>query len=197
MGFEIWLLAVELALIASLLLYTLLTGISPVPSTRAARAAILALAPPRLQGRILELGSGWGALAFALARRYPHCTVDAFEFSPVPWFYARCRLWLQPCPNLRLHRADFRRRSLAGASLVVCYLFPRGMAALREQFARDLPAGAVVISNTFEVPGWDAQLARLPEGEYADRIYRYRLPECVSGPLPAPAAAARIACEPG
>jgi hypothetical protein len=55
--------------------YPFRTGISPVPTNRRVRATLLASLPRRIDGTIVELGSGWGTLAFPLARRHPGCRV--------------------------------------------------------------------------------------------------------------------------
>mgnify|MGYP005848385611 CR=1 FL=1 len=106
--------------------YTFVTGISPVPTNRRVRATLLAALPARVEGTIFELGSGWGTLAFPLARRYPGFPVEAYELSPVPWAFSRLRAFLTPYPNLTIHRRNFHRASLSAAALVVCYLYPGG-----------------------------------------------------------------------
>ena len=46
---------------------------------------MLAALPVKLEGTVYDLGSGWGGMAFALARRYPGCRVTGFEVPPLPW----------------------------------------------------------------------------------------------------------------
>ncbi len=48
------------------------------------KAAMMELVPDDFEGTIVELGSGWGTLAVAFARRYPGCQVLAYELSPLP-----------------------------------------------------------------------------------------------------------------
>lgn len=83
--------------------------------------------------------------------------------------------------NLELHRGDFLQISYHGAGLVVCYLFPRGMQQLRARFEDELPAGAVVISNTFPVPGWRAVRTLWPESDPHYPIHVYRVPDAFAG----------------
>jgi len=69
-------LALVLLAISLTLIYTMKTGISPVPTSPRVRDKMLAMIPPdRLagieRGRLFDLGSGWGTLAFALAKRFP------------------------------------------------------------------------------------------------------------------------------
>ncbi|MDW7709169.1 MAG: class I SAM-dependent methyltransferase [Deferrisomatales bacterium] len=158
------------------LAYTLRTGISPVPTSPRVRAALLASLPADLEGTVFELGSGWGGLAFALAHRYPSCPVRAYELSPLPWAVSRLRALFARTPNLRLLRADFHRAPLGTAVLVVCYLYPGGMARLRPKLAAELPAGALVVSHFFPVPGWKPLRVHRADDEAASRIFVYRLP---------------------
>lgn len=190
----------ELGLTAGLLVavlvtlaYTLKTGTSPVPSSSAAVAAILALAAEPLerrlrqgrQVRICDLGAAWGGLGFALARRFPAAEVVGYELSPVPWLVARLRLLLRPTPNLRFERRDFMAAPLAGADLVTCYLGPGAMARLRPKLEAELPWGRHVVSNTFAMPGWEADRTRRADDLYAFRLYRYDTP-AVPAPLAVP-----------
>ena len=55
--------------IAVSLVYCLVTGISPVSSTFKSRRKIINSVPKDQKGFVYELGAGWGALAFPLARR--------------------------------------------------------------------------------------------------------------------------------
>ena len=141
MTFAIVILAAVLSVIAVLLFYTVVTGISPVPTTPRVRTALLSLLPPTVDGRIYELGAGWGGLAVALARRFSTNQVVAIELSPLPWLFLVVRTALFPVPNLEIRRANFHRVPIEDAGLVACYLFPRGMRALRPKFRKELPAG--------------------------------------------------------
>lgn len=161
--------------------YTFFTGISPVPTNRRVRATLLAALPDRFAGTIFELGSGWGTLAFPLARKYPGCPVEAYELSPAPWAFSRLRALVTPAPNLTIHRADFHRASLAHGALVVCYLYPGGMARLRPKLEAELPAGALVVSNFFAVPGWTPLAVHRADDLEASPVYVYRTP---AAPVP-------------
>ncbi|MDX1777084.1 MAG: hypothetical protein R3297_10915, partial [Desulfobulbales bacterium] len=94
MLFDYFILFLVLSAILVCLLYTLITGISPVSSTFRSRKKIIKTLKPDQQGRIYELGAGWGALAFPMARRCPQATVIAYELSPVPWLFLKIRAFL-------------------------------------------------------------------------------------------------------
>jgi len=173
---EISVLVGILAVIAMIGFHTLTTGISPVPTSPRVRAALLALLPPGLDGVIIEAGSGWGGLAFALAKRYPGARVHAFELSWVPWAVSRLRLAITPLANLTIKRGDFMGHSLTDARAVVCYLFPGGMEKLKAKFEAELASGALVASNTFAIRGWKAERVIQADDLYASPVYLYRMP---------------------
>lgn len=176
MAMEFTVLAAVLAAILALLVHTAITGISPVPTTPRVAAAMLSLARPGVDGAIFELGSGWGSLAFALARRFPDRRVIAYELSPLPWLVSRLRQALLPAPNLTIRRADFHQVSLAEAALVCCYLYPGAMARLRPKFEAELGPGAAVISNSFAIPGWPPAAMRRADDQYGSPVYLYEMP---------------------
>jgi hypothetical protein len=146
-----------------LLAYTIRTGISPVPTTPRVAAVMLDLAGEPPPGRVYELGAGWGNLAQALARRFPDRSVVAYEISPLPYLVARAWLALSPRPNLTLIRRDFFRADLGDAALVCCY-------------QRELRPGALVVSNSFLVPGWEPEATRTSDDQYGTPVYLYRRP---------------------
>lgn len=168
--------AAALMAIALILIYTLRTGAPPTPTSPRVKAAMLALVPGDLTGTIYELGSGWGTLALALARRYPGCRVVAYELSPLPWLVSRLRATAAGLANLTLRRADFHGASLADAGLVVCYLHPAAMERLRPKLEGELGPGAWVLSNTFAVRGWRPEAERTAGDLYNSTVYLYRVP---------------------
>ncbi len=167
------LLALLVAGVLSIVVYTLRTGISPMPTLGKVRRQLLPLIEPSLEGTVLELGAGWGTLAFALADRCPRAKVVAFELSPLPFAFCWLRQRLAPRPNLELRREDFFRASFAGASLVVCYLFPAAMTRLAPKLLAELPEGARILSHTFALRGWTPLRTLVVEDLYRTPIYLY------------------------
>ena len=119
-GDELGVLAAALAVVLGLVVHALKTGVAPAPTSARVASAMMALIPPGLEGVVFELGSGWGTLAFPLARRLPRCTVRALEISPLPWLFSRLRHIVERSTNLSLRRADYRHVALDDAALVVC-----------------------------------------------------------------------------
>ncbi|MDP6773324.1 MAG: hypothetical protein QGI63_03550 [Rhodospirillales bacterium] len=175
MSVELAALGAALAAIGSILVYTLRTGITPMPTSRRVKAAMIELVPDGFEGTIVELGSGWGTLAMAFARRYPGCQVLAYELSPLPWLFSRLWCAVAPLANLRVHRADFHEARLHGAGLVVCYLHPGAMERLRPKLEAELTPGALVLSNTFAMPRWRPVAVAEAEDFYRSKVYLYRI----------------------
>ncbi len=105
-------------------------------------------------GTIYELGAGWGALAFPLALKFPKCEVIAYELSPLPWLYMLIRARLCIRPNLTIRRGNIQLLPLDDAVAVCMYLYSQGVEKLKPRLEAELAPGTLVISNTFEVPGW-------------------------------------------
>lgn len=158
----------------SILLYTVKVGISPVPSSFKAQKVIGQLLPENPSGKIYELGAGWGTLLSLLAKKYPDCEIVGYELSPAPFVTS----WLRclGSRNAKVVWDDFFDADLKDAGLVVCYLYPGAMRKLKPKFERELPKGAIVISNTFAVPDWKAEQVIVLDDLYKTKVYLYRLP---------------------
>jgi hypothetical protein len=176
------LLALLLGGMLSIVVHTLRTGISPMPTSGKVRRQLLTLVPADLEGPLLELGSGWGTLAFALADHCPRARVVAFELSPLPHAFSWLRQRLAPRPNLQLVRQDFLRASFSGASAVVCYLFPGAMTRLAPKLAGELAPGTLVFSHTFALRGWKPLRTRVVDDLYRTPLYVYEVPAREAAP---------------
>lgn len=164
--------------IVSIVFYSMSYGISPMPSSSKAKKALLQAIPTEIQGKIFELGSGWGTLAFAIAKRCPQCLVYAYEISIVPWLISRLIQSQLQLNNLFILRRDFFKVSLVEANLIVCYLYPGAMSKLKQKFEAELKPGTMVISHTFAVPGWTPLKIYQLNDLYKTLIYIYLLDSC-------------------
>ncbi|NQU59024.1 MAG: methyltransferase [Rhodospirillales bacterium] len=172
---ELTILVLALAAVASVLGWYLLTGIPPLPTSPAVKRAMLAALPDKLEGAVYDLGSGWGGMAFALARRYPGCRVTGFEVSPLPWVFSRLRLLLQPTPNLYFRFGNFHKVSQEDAVLVVCYLAPRAMEKLKLKLEAELTPDTLVLCNFFRVPDWRPASELMVSDMHRTPVYLYRI----------------------
>ncbi len=177
MTLEIAVLIAVLAAIALVFIPTLTTGASPLPTSAAVRETMMELLPPEIDGPIYELGAGWGGLALALARRYPLSPVVAFEVSPLPWAFSRLRQFFGGPGNLTFTLGDFHRADLGDAAMVACYLPPPAIDRLKPKLAAELPTGALVLSNTFQIRDWRPVDEKTAADAHLSRVYLYRMGE--------------------
>ncbi|PCK09236.1 MAG: hypothetical protein COA42_05100 [Alteromonadaceae bacterium] len=150
--FLVFVLLVALSIVWS----TLQTGISPMMSSGKALQAMLASIDESdnrpENGHLIDLGSGWGTLVIAVARKHPHQQVIGYELSWFPWLVSMIRKYSLGLDNLTLYRKDFRNAELGDASILFCYLFPGGMHALHEKLKRELLNEIIIVSNAFALP---------------------------------------------
>ncbi|MBI5109152.1 MAG: methyltransferase type 12 [Rhodocyclales bacterium] len=139
--------------LALLLLVFWRTDRSRVPlylSSRGAADAVLRLLPPG-PCRVIDLGCGDGALLRHLAAARPESHFVGIEHAPLPWLWAR--MAGGSLSNLTLHRGDFWAHSLADYDVVYAFLSPAPMPRLWAKACAEMPPDAMLVSNSFAVPG--------------------------------------------
>jgi len=178
--FEYTVLFCVVSSIAQLLIYCAITGISPISSSRISRKFILSLVPEGA-GTICELGAGWGSLAFPLAKQskqFGDERVLAIELSSLPWLYVKLRSLIFRRPNLDIVRANFLAYPLpSDTKAVVCYLHSEMLEKARPVLEQFLNPGTIVISNVFDIPGWEPESVHRLEDSFCPQVYVYRVPE--------------------
>lgn len=136
--------------------FAIYNGIGPLPSSYLVRKRLLDICPPHEE--VVELGSGFGFVALALAKRGP---VIAYENSWLPYLVLKViSLFVK---NIRPRCSNFWKEDLSGHRYFVCYLYQEAMKKLPAK----LPDGAFLVTHTFRVPG--VQESKLV---YADDLYR-------------------------
>lgn len=135
--------------------YTLRVGITPMPSSRKAVSTMIGIMPRNVKGTIVDLGAGWGTLGYPVAKAFPEATVIGYELSPIPWAYSRIKQAIARRPNLTFERKDIFEMDLSTADIALVYLQPRAMRRLSPKLRDELKPGALVLSNSFPLPGWE------------------------------------------
>ena len=161
--------------LASIVWWTIKNGISPMPTSKKAKNAILSLLPKHAPGKVYELGSGWGTLIIPLAKHLNTSKVIGFETSPIPFYISKIRVWRAGFRNIEVFKMNFSDTSLTDATIVVCYLFPGAMGKLKQKFEKELKPGTLVISNTFAIPGWQPSQVIKTQDLYNKKVYLYKV----------------------
>lgn len=123
----------------------------PLYLTNAATAEALVKLLPAEPCRVLDLGCGEGGLLRRLARARPDCQFVGIEHAPLTALVAR--LVNHGQANVSLRTGDFWAEPLAGYAVVYAFLSPAPMLELWAKAQREMDAGALLISNSFPVPG--------------------------------------------
>lgn len=123
----------------------------PLYLSNAATATATAGLIPDTPCAVLDLGCGSGSLLKRLAKHRPDCRFVGVEHAPLTWLFA----WLRchSMPNIDIRRGDLWQEDLAGYALVYAFLSPVPMPRLWEKARRELAAPAILVSNSFEIPG--------------------------------------------
>ena len=129
----------------SIVVGSLQYGISPMPSHHSVSKNIQDLLPEDHNSLFYDLGSGWGQVAYRVAKNNPEMTVIGIEGSWLPFLFSK--LFFQQ-PNLSFKRQDFRSFDIPKSSVVFCYLYPEGMRRIEQWNA---VKHCWVISNTFQM----------------------------------------------
>ena len=174
---ELTLMALVLLAGASILWSTLRVGISPMPSSQKACAAVMQLIESAKADNapIVDLGSGWGSLVIRLAIKYPERKIIGYELSWLPWLVSVLAARCLRLNNLTVHRQNFLKAEWPIGAVLVCYLFPAGMDALEDQLAQRQSALAYLISNNFALPSHTAETMLKLDDFYQSPVYRYQL----------------------
>jgi SAM-dependent methyltransferase len=159
-----------------ILIFTLITGVPPMPTQRLVMPVMFDMIPEGEKPQVVyDLGCGWGRLAFALAARYPDARVIGIELSPLPWLFCKIRQVVQRRPNLEIRYGNFLRMPLGDADLIFCYLMIGAMRRLSAKLTREAKDGTLVIANSFALQDWTPEDIQIVHGAMSAWVYRYRV----------------------
>ena len=172
--FEAALLVFTLLIATSIVWYTWHLGISPMPSSKSARQAMLQLSVNTGNGPIYELGSGWGHLLIPLSKKYPKRKIVAYELSFLPWLTTLTLIKALGLNNIQLHRGNFLKANILDASVIVCYLFPEGMEQLQSKLQKEAVNLEYLISNNFALPSHQPDKTIQLNDLYQSPVFLYK-----------------------
>ena len=164
-----------LAFVSMLLVYRgAITGQIPLFLSNAATATALAELAPKGAGlRFIDLGAGLGSVTRPLAKARPELHVDGVENAPATWLIGYLRT--RGLANCSWRWGDLWRTDLAHYDVAYAFLSPAPMAALWAKVQREMRPGGLFVSNSFPVPGCDADTIIAVDDARQTRLYCYRL----------------------
>ncbi len=144
----------------------------PLYLTNTVAADTLATLLPAGPVAVIDLGCGDGAVLRRLARARPDCRFVGFEHAPLPWAWAR--LSCRHLPNVEIRFGDFWSHPLGAYALVYAFLSPAPMPQLWDKVRAEMRPDAMLVSNSFAVPGVPAESLVEASDRRHTRFHCYR-----------------------
>ncbi|MDE2624510.1 MAG: methyltransferase type 12 [Betaproteobacteria bacterium] len=140
--------------------------------------ALLALIQTEGAVRVVDAGCGTGSLVHWLALKVPGLRCEGWEIAPVPWLLA----WLRTrtLPNCTVLRKSIWRMSWSFPDLLYVFLSPAPMAEVWRKALTDMQPGALLVSNSFQIPGVEPDQVITVADRRQTRLFLYRIPSAVS-----------------
>ncbi len=138
---------------------------------------LLGLIPDNEPMRFLDFGSGLGGVVRAVAVKRPLIDCEGVEGALGPAMLAR--LLALGRRNCTLRWGDFWKTDLAPYDMVYAFLSPVPMPAVWDKACREMREGALLVSNSFVIPGVKPIRTVQVDDRRSTRLYVYRIP-----PLP-------------
>lgn len=123
----------------------------PLYLTNSATANALLKLLPATPCRVLDLGCGDGGLLLRLARARPDCQFTGIEHAPLTWLLAKLRSLGRP--NVTIRHGNFWAAPLTQYAVVYAFLSPAPMPRLWVKACTEMAPNALLVSNSFAVPG--------------------------------------------
>jgi len=131
-------------------------GVPLYLSNKTTWAALADLLPPKPGLKFVDLGGGIGGTVLHLAARRPDCEFVSVESAPIPYAISCLRKMISGRSNVHVVFGSIWNHPLTSFDVVYAFLSPRPMPDLFVKARAEMAPGAVLVSNSFEVPGQQA-----------------------------------------
>ncbi len=146
-----WIFALAGITIFALYLPALFSQVPFFPTSSATVEKLLEFLPDNTEFLFVDLGCGFGEPLFSLAKRRPMAQFVGLDLSPFSVALAWTRsLFFR---NARIKFANLWTHPLTQYDYVYAFLAPPPMARLGAKARSEMKREALLISNTFEIPG--------------------------------------------
>jgi SAM-dependent methyltransferase len=145
----------------------------PLYLSNADTAAAVAKQLPEQACAFLDLGCGDGHLLQRLALARPDCRFTGVEHAPLPWLLAKLRNLGKT--NVSIHYGDFWQQDLGAFDVVYAFLSPAPMPELAAKAQTEMAGGKLLISNSFPIPGREAEAVIALQDRRKTRLFFYKI----------------------
>jgi len=152
-----------------------------LPSPPETVEKMLDLAGVTREDFVVDLGSGDGRNVIAAARRGARALGVEYD-EPLVQLSRRNARAAGVADRAEFVQGDMFAADISRASVLVLFLLPDNLRRLRERFA-GMRAGTRIVSNTYEIPGWQAARTASAAGGCSAwcTAYLYIVPASVAG----------------
>ncbi|MFT3759548.1 class I SAM-dependent methyltransferase [Thauera sp.] len=145
----------------------------PLYLSNRATAAALGQLLPATPARLLDIGAGTGSVIRPLARARPDSHFSGIELAPLPWLLGR--LLTRRQSNIDWRRGDLFATAWSDHDMVYAFLSPVPMAAVWAKARAEMKPGSLLVSNSFPVPGAEAERIVAVGDRRATQLHLYRI----------------------
>lgn len=137
-----------------LMIESLLRGHDLATSKRATRALVDIIRKYKEEGsNFYDLGCAHGSLSLRIKKRLPYLNIYALDNSKLRIIFAKLRNKILR-KDINFQKKDIFQADLSKAEIVYTYLWYDLMPILEKKLLKELPKGAVVITNTSHFQDW-------------------------------------------
>lgn len=104
------------------------------------------------QKNVVEPGCGDARILKTLADKYPQHSFIGYEWDYFPYFLAKFKT--RKYKNIKIERQNFMTADYTNVGLVVLFASNEIAQELSVKLRQDLPKGAIIISESFELPNF-------------------------------------------
>ncbi|MDE1942741.1 MAG: class I SAM-dependent methyltransferase [Betaproteobacteria bacterium] len=124
--------------------------------------------------RVLDAGCGTGFLLRWLALNAPSLRFEGLEIAPLPWLLA----WMKTrgLPNCAVVRKSLWHMPWGFSDVVYVFLSPVPMVEVWRKALAEMRPGALLVSNSFEIPGVLPEQVITVADRRKTRLLIYRIP---------------------
>lgn len=131
-------------------------GVPFAPLSKKAIAEVINASNFQPDDLIVDLGCGDGRVLFGFEKAGA-ANLLGYEINHWPYILGRVKKYFKKS-KVDLRCQNFFRANMGSAKIIVCYLLPKTLTALRAKFDAELKPGSRIISFGFEIKDW-----RLPQ----------------------------------
>ena len=127
-------------------------GVPFVPLSKKAIAEVISASNFQPNDLIVDLGCGDGRVLFAFEKAGA-ANLLGYEINHWPYILGKVKKHFKKS-KVDLRFQNFFHAELGDVKIIVCYLLPKTLIALREKFDAELKPGSRIVSFGFEIKNW-------------------------------------------